>query len=81
MRTYDAIEVIGQKVINRGLCEAILLKGSIGRGDDDEFSDVDMYLIVKEEMPAICGHREYFTFCNLYFYNSEYRKETKRRVD
>ena len=49
MRTYDAIDVISKKVIEDNLCDAILLKGSIGRGDDDEYSDVDMYLIVSPE--------------------------------
>lgn len=49
MRTYDAINVISKKVIADNLCDAILLKGSIGRGDDDEYSDVDMYLIVSQE--------------------------------
>lgn len=45
MRTYDAIRAIGQRVIDDGRCDAILLKGSIGRGDDDAYSDVDMYLV------------------------------------
>lgn len=49
MRTYDAIEQISKKIINEDICDAILLKGSIGRGDDDEYSDVDMYVIVSEE--------------------------------
>lgn len=49
MRTYDAINAISKKVIDDKLCDAILLKGSIGRGDDDEYSDVDMYLIVSAE--------------------------------
>ena len=49
MKTYNAIDKIGQAIIADGLCEAIVLKGSIGRGDDDEYSDVDMYAIVTEE--------------------------------
>ncbi|SHM66030.1 hypothetical protein SAMN02746066_02788 [Anaerosporobacter mobilis DSM 15930] len=49
MKTYAAIDKIGQAIIVDGLCEAIVLKGSIGRGDDDEYSDVDMYAIVTEE--------------------------------
>jgi len=49
MRTYEAIEAISKKVIDDNLCDAILLKGSIGRGDDDEYSDVDKYLIVSAE--------------------------------
>lgn len=49
MKTYEAIDVISKAIIADGLCEAILVKGSIGRGDDDEFSDVDMYAVVKEE--------------------------------
>lgn len=49
MRTYDAIEKVSQAIIESSICEAILVKGSIGRGDDDEFSDVDMYIVVAEE--------------------------------
>ncbi len=54
MRTYDAINAISNRIIKDGLCDAIILKGSIGRGDDDEFSDVDIYLIVSpENMDAV----------------------------
>ena len=58
MRTYDAIRAIGNRVIGDNLCDAILLKGSIGRGDDDEYSDVDMYLVVApENMDAVLQKR------------------------
>ncbi|MFU0828206.1 MAG: NTP-transf-2 domain-containing protein [Lachnoclostridium sp.] len=49
MRTYDAIEKVSNAIIKDGLCEAILIKGSIGRGDDDEYSDVDMYVVVRND--------------------------------
>lgn len=49
MRTYEAIEKVSNAIIVDRLCEAILVKGSIGRGEDDEFSDVDMYIVVKDE--------------------------------
>lgn len=66
MKTYDAIEKIGQVVIEDGLCEAIVLKGSIGRGDDDEYSDIDMYVVVTED--------NYDTFMQRrYSYLSTYR--------
>lgn len=48
MRTYEAINIVSKSIIEDKLCEAVLIKGSIGRGDDDEFSDVDMYAVVKE---------------------------------
>lgn len=58
MRTYEAIEAISKKIIEDGLCEAIILKGSIGRGDDDAYSDVDMYLIVApEKLDAVLERR------------------------
>lgn len=47
-KTYQAIEVISQAIIKDGLCKAIILKGSIGRGDDDCYSDVDMYVVVEK---------------------------------
>ena len=49
MRTHDAISIISQSIIDTGLCEAILLKGSFGRGDDDAFSDIDMYVVTSPE--------------------------------
>lgn len=49
MRTYDAIERVSNKIIEDNICDAIIVKGSIGRGEDDEYSDVDMYAIVSEE--------------------------------
>ena len=59
MRTYEAIRVISRKITEDGLCDAILLKGSIGRGDDDESSDVDMYLVVSpENMDAVLRKRD-----------------------
>jgi predicted nucleotidyltransferase len=48
VKTYDAIERISKAIIDDDLCEAIVIKGSIGRGDDDEYSDVDMYAVVNE---------------------------------
>lgn len=58
MRTYDAIRAISSRVIADGLCDAVILKGSIGRGDDDAYSDVDMYLIVPpENMDAVLQKR------------------------
>lgn len=49
MRTYDAIEAVSKSLIESNICEVIFLKGSIGRGDDDQYSDVDMYAIVTSE--------------------------------
>lgn len=61
MRTYEAIEAIGKKIVEEGLCEAIILKGSIGRGDDDAYSDVDMYLIVApDKLDAVLERREIY---------------------
>lgn len=53
MKTYEAIEKVSQAIIADDICEGILVKGSIGRGDDDEYSDVDMYVIVNEEKKSM----------------------------
>lgn len=50
MKLEDAIQSIATSVIQDGLCDAILLKGSMGRGDADEYSDIDMYLITSSEL-------------------------------
>jgi predicted nucleotidyltransferase len=61
MKTYEAIDIIGQAIIKDGLCNAIVLKGSIGRGDDDAFSDIDMYAIVSEDnYEAFMDRREMY---------------------
>lgn len=58
MRTYAAIEKVSKAIMIDGISEAILVKGSIGRGDDDEYSDVDMYVVVKQEnMKEFMGKR------------------------
>lgn len=49
MRTYQAIEQITSQAIADGLCRAAYLQGSIGRGEDDEFSDIDLYLVTQPE--------------------------------
>jgi predicted nucleotidyltransferase len=46
MIQYDAINLISKAIINDGLVDACFLKGSIARGEEDEFSDVDLYCLV-----------------------------------
>lgn len=47
-RRYEAIDKVGRAAVDTGLCRAIVLKGSIGRGDDDAYSDIDMYVVTAE---------------------------------
>jgi predicted nucleotidyltransferase len=49
MKQNEAIKAVSQAILNDGLCTAILLQGSFGRGEEDEFSDVDMFAVVPEE--------------------------------
>ncbi|MCL2350074.1 MAG: hypothetical protein FWC67_01210 [Defluviitaleaceae bacterium] len=46
MKRYDAIKIVGDAILADGLVEALFLKGSIARGEDDDYSDVDMYAVV-----------------------------------
>lgn len=48
-RLGEAIARIAGAAAADGLCEAVLLKGSIARGDADEFSDIDLYLVVSPQ--------------------------------
>ena len=50
MRQTEAIDAIAGAAMADGLVEAALLKGSFGRGDEDAFSDVDLYLVVSPEV-------------------------------
>lgn len=49
MRHYDAVEKVSRAILDGGLCQAILLKGSLARGEEDAYSDVDLYAVVKEK--------------------------------
>lgn len=58
-RLDAAISRIAGAAVDDGLCEAVVLKGSIGRGDADEFSDVDLYLVVSpQNRDAVLARRE-----------------------
>ena len=58
-RLDEAIARIAGAVVADGLCEAVLLKGSIARGDADEFSDIDLYLVVSpQNRGAVLERRE-----------------------
>lgn len=49
MNQYDAINKITEAAIKDGLVDACFLKGSIARGQEDKYSDVDLYFIVSNE--------------------------------
>ena len=58
-RLDEVIARIAGAVVADGLCEAVLLKGSIARGDADEFSDIDLYLVVSpQNRDAVLERRE-----------------------
>ena len=58
-RLDEAIARITDAAVADGLCEAVLLKGSIARGDADEFSDIDLYLVVSpQNRNAVLERRE-----------------------
>lgn len=48
-RLDEAIARIAGAAADDGLCEAVVLKGSIARGDADEFSDIDLYLVASPQ--------------------------------
>ncbi|WP_421383721.1 nucleotidyltransferase domain-containing protein [Bacillus salacetis] len=49
MRQDRAVESISESLKKDELVQAVFLKGSMGRGENDEHSDVDLYVLVKEE--------------------------------
>lgn len=49
MKQLDAVNKILPLVIEDDAVRAVFLKGSIARGEFDEFSDVDFYCMVKDE--------------------------------
>lgn len=58
-RLDEAIARITGAAVADGLCEAVLLKGSIARGEADEFSDIDLYLVTSpQNRDAVLARRE-----------------------
>lgn len=45
----EAVRKIQESLMKDPLVQAIFLKGSMGRGEHDEYSDVDLYCLVREE--------------------------------
>ncbi|TGB03881.1 nucleotidyltransferase domain-containing protein [Halobacillus salinus] len=59
MRQWDAVQTITASLENDPLVKAVFLKGSMGRGEEDEHSDVDLYCLVEEEdRDAFLTHRK-----------------------
>ena len=60
-RLDAAVARVAGAAVADGLCEAVLLKGSISRGDADEFSDIDLYLVVSpQNRGAVLALREQY---------------------
>jgi hypothetical protein len=49
LRQEKAVHSITESLKKDELVQAVFLKGSMGRGENDEHSDVDLYVLVKEE--------------------------------
>jgi len=49
MKRYEAIEKVTEAILQDRLAVALFLKGSIARGEDDDYSDVDLYVVVAEK--------------------------------
>lgn len=48
-RQEEAVQQIAESLKKDERVEAVFLKGSMGRGEHDAFSDVDLYVLVREE--------------------------------
>lgn len=49
MKQEDAVKAISQSLTKDNRVKAIFLKGSMGRGEYDQYSDVDLYCLVDEK--------------------------------
>ncbi|MBT2663149.1 nucleotidyltransferase domain-containing protein [Bacillus sp. ISL-45] len=49
MTLKDALEVLASSLKHDPRVQAIFVKGSVGRGEQDEFSDLDLYCLVDEK--------------------------------
>nr|WP_255408434.1 nucleotidyltransferase domain-containing protein [Halobacillus sp. Marseille-P3879] len=48
MRQYEAVQRITESLKQDDLVKAVFLKGSLGREEEDEHSDVDLYVLVDD---------------------------------
>ncbi|MCP3029111.1 nucleotidyltransferase domain-containing protein [Halobacillus sp. A5] len=63
MRQYEAVHRITESLKQDELVKAVFLKGSMGRGEEDEHSDVDLYVLVDDEeefLPKRFRHLEVY---------------------
>ncbi|GGF25169.1 hypothetical protein GCM10010954_25040 [Halobacillus andaensis] len=61
MRQHEAVQMITKSLKKDHLVKAVFLKGSMGRGEEDEQSDVDLYVLVDDEegfLPKRVRHLE-----------------------
>ncbi|MEQ6354020.1 nucleotidyltransferase domain-containing protein [Lysinibacillus sp. M3] len=50
MNLDHVVEILLESLKGDQFVEAVFLRGSIAREEYDEFSDIDMYCVVKEEI-------------------------------
>lgn len=59
MRQREAVETITESLQKDNLVKAVFLKGSMGREEEDEHSDVDLYVLVDEaDKEAFLNNRQ-----------------------
>ncbi|WP_215113547.1 nucleotidyltransferase domain-containing protein [Exiguobacterium sp. s63] len=63
MKQQDAIQIITERLKHDEAVQAIFMKGSFGRGEADEHSDIDLYVMVHpdEEDSFLSRRLEYLT--------------------
>lgn len=72
MKQEEAVRVISNSLEQDSLVKAIFLKGSMGRNEHDENSDVDLYCLVEEnDMELFLKNRKHHleAYANLLFYD------------
>lgn len=52
MKQQDAIQIITERLKHDEAVQAIFMKGSFGRGEADEHSDIDLYVMVHPDKEA-----------------------------
>lgn len=49
MLQYEAVEIISKHILETNLVDAIFLKGSLARGSEDEYSNIDLYCLINND--------------------------------
>jgi hypothetical protein len=73
LRLWSTLQAVVERAEGSAAYDAVLLLGSLARGDADEFSDIDLLLVVKDgHWESVWSQRHAFSDDSLYRWDETY---------